>query len=130
MDVLLRLISSSEHNMSRTELVDLISAIGTDRYDSNRKQVFDDFYGKHRVDFFAERFSQKDLEVALIEAIEKLPSRTKGDRGYEVVPDIVIIYDASKCEMIDGVYDYKSGSDCYRFKNKPIDALLEVREII
>jgi hypothetical protein len=128
-EVLIRLVSSGDHKLGRDELVKIIRSTGTDRYDPDRKQMFDDFYGKHRVDFFAGSATKENLEKEISEAIEKLPARTKGDRGYEVVPDILILYDASKCEMIDGVYDYKSGSDCYRFITKPIDALLEVREI-
>lgn len=126
---LLRVLSSKDHDMNRDDLIKKIKELGTDRYDSARKQVFDDFYGKHRVDFFATEVDEKELEAELIDMVKKFPDRTFGDRGVAVVPDIAIIYDASKCKMIDGVYDYKEGSDCFQFKGKPKDALIEVRPL-
>ena len=126
---LIRLISSKDHDISRDELVEIIRRTGTDRYDADRKHIFYDHYGKHDFDFFAEKSSTKTLEKDIKEAVKLLPSRTKGDRGYEVNPDIVIIYDGDKCIELDGVYDYKSGSDCYKCKISPLDALIEVRTI-
>lgn len=126
---LIRLISSKDHDISRDELADIIRKTGTDRYDKKRKHVFFDYYGKHDFDFFAGESSVETLEKDINEAVRLLPSRTKGDRGYEVKPDIIIIYDSSKCIELDGVYDYKSGSDCYKFKSNPLDALIEVRVI-
>jgi hypothetical protein len=126
---LIRLISSKDHSISRDELVDIIKHTGTDRYDNQRKHIFYEHYGKFDFDFFAEKSTVKTLETDIGETVRLLPSRTKGDRGYEVHPDIVIIYDADKCIELDGVYDYKSGSDCYKCKVSPLDALVEVRKI-
>lgn len=126
---LIRLISSADHNIPRNELVKIIEKTGTDRYDSGRKHIFHDFYGKHDFDFFAGKSSIDTLEDDIKEAVKLLPSRTKGDRGYEVKPDIVIIYDGDKCIELDGVYDYKSGSDCFKCKVSPLDALIEIRVI-
>jgi hypothetical protein len=126
---LIRLISSADHDISHAELVDIIKKTGTDRYDSGRKHIFHDFYGKHDFDFFAEKSSIETLEADINKAVNLLPSRTKGDRGYEVKPDIVIIYDGDKCIELDGVYDYKSGSDCFKCRVSPLDAFIEVREV-
>ncbi len=126
---LIRLISSKDHDISRDELVEMINGTGTDIYDPERKHIFHDFYGKHDFDFFAGKSSIETLESDIEEAVRLLPSRTKGDRGYEVKPDIVIIYDGDKCTELDGIYDYKSGSDCFKCKISPLDALLEVRII-
>ena len=126
---LIRLISSKEHDIPRDELVEIIKKTGTDRYNPDRKHVFYDFYGKHDFDFFAGHSKVETLEEDIKEAVKLFPSRTKGDRGYEVHPDIVIIYDSSKCIELDGVYDYKSGSDCFKFKTTPLDALVEVRAL-
>lgn len=115
--------------MSINELIEIIKKTGTDRYDPDRKQIFDHFYGKHDVHFFAEAVAAEDLEEKLKENIKRFPERTKGDRGVAVVPDIAIIYDASKCEMIMNVYDDHDTSDCFRFKSNPKDALIEVREL-
>jgi hypothetical protein len=126
---LIRLISSQDHDISRDELIKIIQETGTDRYNSDRKHIFHDHYGKHDFDFFAGASTADSLEKDLEEAVKLLPSRTKGDRGYEVVPDIAIIYDGNKCIELDGIYDYKSGSDCYKCKVSPLDALLEVRPL-
>jgi len=126
---LIRLISSEDHSISRDKLIDLIKKTGTDRYDPQREQIFNHFYGKHDVHFFADRTDEENYEGTLQENIKKLPSRTKGDRGKAVTPDIAIVYDASKCEMIMNVYDDHETSDCYRFIGNPKDALIEVRKI-
>lgn len=126
---LIRLISSKDHDIPRDALIEIIRKTGTDRYDPKRKHVFYDYYGKHDFDFFAQESTTETLEVDIKEAVRLLPERTKGDRGYAVIPDIVIIYDGEKCAELDGVYDYKSGSDCYKCKTSPLDALLEVRSL-
>ena len=126
---LIRLISSQDHDISRDELIEIIKNTGTDRYDADRQHIFYDHYGKHDFDFFAGSSTTDSLEADIKEAVELFPSRTKGDRGYEVHPDIVVIYDGDKCTELDGVYDYNSGSDCYKCKVSPLDALLEVRLI-
>ncbi len=115
--------------MSRDALVSLIWGTGTDRYDKNRKQMFDDFYGKHNLDFFGTETNSQKLEDYINEQVSKFPERTFGDRGARVIPDIVVLYQADKCEMIKNVYDYQEHSDCYRFLTSPKDALYEVREI-
>jgi len=126
---LIRLISSKNHGISRDELVKIIKNTGKDWYDPKRKHVFYDYYGKHEFDFFAQKSNTESLEKDIKEAVKLFPSRTKGDRGYEVHPDIIIIYKSDECEELDGVYDYKSGSDCYKFKSNPLQALIEVRTI-
>jgi len=127
---LIRLLSSKDHNMSVDELIKIIKETGTDRYDKQRKQIFDHFYKKHNVHFFAEQTSEDNFEPKLNEALKMFPERTKGDRQIAVIPDIAIIYDASKCEMIMNVYDDHETSDCFRFKSDPKDALIEVRKIV
>lgn len=127
---LIRLVSSNDHRLSQDELIDVIERTGTDRYDPKRKHIAFDFYEKHNVDFFAESdIDETNAEVKLAEMIRKFPERTKGDRGVAVHPDIAIIYDASKCEMIMDVYDSHPISDCFRFKGNPLDALVEVRKV-
>lgn len=126
---LIRVLSSKDHDMSQDELITLIKKTGTDRYNPERKQIFNDFYGKHDVHFFADRTADEDYEDKLTEVIRLFPKRTKGDRNVAVIPDIAIIYDASKCEMIMNVYDDHETSDCFRFKSIPKDALIEVRKL-
>lgn len=126
---LIRVLSSKQHDMDVDALIQVIKETGSDRYDPKRKQIFDHFYGKHDVHFFADRTKNDDYEPKLREVIEKFPERTKGDRKIAVIPDIAIIYDASKCEMIMNVYDDHETSDCFRFKGNPKDALIEVRKV-
>lgn len=127
MKYLVRLISSSEHNVSKEELINKIKKTGTDRYNPERKQIFDDYYSKFQVDFFATECQKNDLEHCIHKSLTEFPTKTLGDRKYAVKPDIVIIYDSSKCEMIPNVYPKLQTSDCYRFKDSPKDAFLEVR---
>jgi len=124
---LIRLISTKEHKITQDELVDIIKKTGTDKYDPKRKHIFYDYYGKHDFDFFAEKPTIESLEEDIAEAIRLFPGRTKGDRGYEVIQNIIIIYNGDECEELDEVYDYKSGSDCFKFKSNPLKALVEVR---
>ena len=125
----MRLVSSKDHGMSRDELIKTIESTGSDRYDNARPQQFNDFYDKHDVHFFAELVTADSLERELSRMVREFPAKTKGDRGRAVIPDIAIIYDADKCEMITNVYDELDTSDCYRFSGKPIDALKEVRAL-
>lgn len=128
-ELLMRVISSADHDISQDKLVQIVKDTGIDRYNSARKQQFDHFYGKHRVDFFAEPVSEENLETELQRMIREFPGKTIGDRGRAVAPDVAIIYDADRCEMIYNVYDELETSDCYRFIGSPKDALIEVRKV-
>ncbi|HRF28572.1 MAG TPA: hypothetical protein PL051_02950 [Candidatus Saccharibacteria bacterium] len=125
--LLIRLISSKDHGQTLDALVKKIRTFGTDRYDPMRKQQFDDFYGKHNVQFFATPSTKAKLENDLSQLIDIFPKNTMGDRNLVVEPDIAIIYDGSKCKMIQNVYKEVAESDCYQFTTTPKDALLEVR---
>lgn len=124
---LVRLIASSEHEIPRSQLVETIRKTGKDYYDPKRSQLFSDYYGKYQVDFFAERAEAVKLETKIAEMRSTFPDKSLGDRGRSVNPDIAVIYDASKCEMIKHVYPGSADSDCYRFIGEPKDALVEVR---
>lgn len=113
--------------MSKDDLVARIKETGTDRYDKSRKQMFDDFYRKHELDFFGSEVDALKLEDFVQEQAGKFPERTFGDRGVRVKPDIAILYAADKCKMIKNVYDYQEHSDCYQFLTNAKDALYEVR---
>lgn len=128
-DYLLRLIASSDHSDSVDHLVSLIKMHGTDRYDAEKKQLFDDFYAEHDVDFFAEKVDESNLENVLTRMADEFPQKTLEDRARSVYPDIAIIYDASKCRMIEHVYDNLKTSDCYQFTTDPREALVEVRKL-
>lgn len=122
-------MSSKDHQLSRDELIRLIRNIGTDKYHQNRPVIFDDFYKDHDIDFFAVPTTTQNLERALVKLKATFPKKTTGDRGNAVVPDIAIIYNASKCIMVSDVYKGVKSSDCYKFVASPVDALVEVRAL-
>jgi len=125
--VLVRLISSADHAVSRDELVKTIETTGTDRYDATRKQQFDDFYAKHDIDFFATPVDESEMEDRLKELIREFSSKTASDRGRAIAPDIAIIYYAGRCKMMENIYNNTASSDCYQFIGNPLEALSEVR---
>ena len=130
MKLVFRLLSSNEHNLTVDELIDVIEKTGTDRYDKSRKQVFDDFYGKHDFDFFGTETDDKNADKDITYWVSEFPKKTLGDRKYEVHPDIAIIYRSDRCKMIKNVYDYQEHSDCYKFVGSPLEALIEVRKLV
>ena len=127
---LVRLISSSDHAISQDELIEIIKNTGTDRYDTQRLQQFNDFYANHNVDFFAESTDKEHIELKIKQMAAEFPDKTRSDRQMALRPDIAIVYDAAKCRMIKDVYESQSHSDCYQFITKPIDALIEVRSLV
>ena len=127
--LIVRLISSEDHAVSKEELLQTIKETGTDRYDTERKQIFDYFYGPHRVDFFGTIVETPELESSLQKLKDEFSAKAMGDRQKHVVPDIAIIYNTGRCDMVQHVYDGRLTSDCFRFIGAPIEALEEVREI-
>lgn len=129
-EYVVRLISSRDHPaMSKSKLLEKIKTSGTDRHDKQRRQLFDDFYAKHGVDFFGTTVNGNDLEATIEKLKREFSDKTLGDRGGRVVADIAIVYKAEKCEMIPRVYEDQVNSDCFRFKEGPKAALESVREI-
>jgi hypothetical protein len=115
--------------MSRGDLISMIQEIGTDRYDVNRKQIFDAFYQHHHIDFFGTVVTDDQIDAKIPELKKEFVAKTEGDRAEAVTPDIAIIYDADQCEMVENVYEGVKESDCFRFKVSAKDALKEVIEI-
>lgn len=126
---IVRLISSKDHDMSRSELVKVIQETGRDRYDENRKQIFDDFYGRHNVDFFGTIVEAAELDKSILKMQKEFGTKTLGDRAKHVIPDVAIIYSANGCNMIQHVYEDRLTSDCFQFVGSAKDALQEVREL-
>lgn len=126
---IVRLISSKDHDLSKQEILAHIKNIGKDRYDPDRKQIFDDFYGKHKVDFFGTIVEAKKLNKYLTDMKKDFGNKTMGDREKRVIPDIALIYKATHCQMIQHVYEDRLTSDCFQFIGNAKDALEEVREL-
>ncbi len=127
--LIVRLISSKDHDMSKAELIKLVRETGSDRYDKNRKQMFDDFYGKHNIDFFGTIVEEAKLDDYIAEMEHEFGTKTLGDRKRRVEPDIAIMYNASNCNMVQHVYEDRLTSDCFQFISSPKEALEEVREL-
>ena len=120
---IVRLISSEDHNISKSELLRKIKSTGSDKYDSGHKQIFNDFYKKHDVDFFGIAIDDGKLNASLPQLKRGFAQKTQGDRGRRVVPDIAIIYKVDGCEMITNVYKNVVASDCFRFKTNAMTLL-------
>ena len=127
--VIVRLVSSEDHALSHDELVTQIRTLGTDRYDPDKTPIFNDFYVKHKIDFFGTMEEEDGLGAKLVHLKKEFAEKTLGDRGRLVTPDIAILYKPDQCEMIHGVYEGLIMSDCFRFRGKALDALQGVREI-
>lgn len=126
---IVRLISSGDHDISKQQLIKQIKKTGRDRYDTNRKQIFDDFYAKHNVDFFGTLVGVSDLNKSINKLKREFSTKTLGDREKQIQPDIAIVYRAEKCRMVQHVYGGRPTSDCYQFIADPRETLVEVREI-
>lgn len=127
--IIVRLISSEDHIISKKDLLQTIRDTGTDRYDKDKKQVFDYFYGPHRVEFFSTIVEEADVEDAIKRMKDEFGAKTLGDRQKFVTPDIAILYKADECDMVQHVYEERLTSDCFRFRKNPKSALIEVREV-
>lgn len=56
-EILIRCISSKSHKQINTKkLIEIIKKTGTDRYNSDKKVIFHDFYSKYNPDIFASPF--------------------------------------------------------------------------
>ncbi len=126
---IVRLISSEDHDMPKQELIKQIRETGRDRYDVNRKPIFDDFYGKYKVDFFGTLVEATDLNKSISKMKNEFAEKTHGDRDRKITPDIALIYKADRCRMVQRVYEDQLASDCFQFLGNPKEALEEVREI-
>lgn len=126
---IVRLISSKDHAISKEELLAVIRATGSDRYDENRKQLFNKFYKKHNVDFFGTLAPDGQLDATLQRLKHEFAAKSRGDRGQSVVPDVAILYKADRCEMVEYVYEGVVESDCFRFKTDAKDAFKDVQEV-
>ena len=115
--------------MGLHELVRTIEDIGWDKYDKDRDQIFDAFYGKHNVDFFGTITQADVLNAEIVKMKREFGAKTKGDRGRVITPDIAIIYRADRCRMIEQVYENRATSDCFQFLTNPKDAFVKVRTI-
>lgn len=107
-DIVLRCIGSQDHpGKTLDEVVEIIMRTGTDKYDPARKgqgySVGTD-QGKH-IDFFGTPVKVcVGTDIFTLELLDDFYNGSRGDRGYAIRIDIVIIYDASKLTSVEHLY--------------------------
>lgn len=133
--VVIRCIGSQDHpNLSLDQLTDIVTKTGTDKYDSDRMGVgYEEFVRKGiQVDFYGEDTTiTKDSKI-MGQALWEMHHSAKGDRGYGVHVDLVLVYDYEQLDMVMNLYSHHPTSDGFVFKNphgKPA-ALLGVIKIL
>lgn len=119
--VVIRCIGSQDHpGLSLDELTNLVVKTGTDKYDPNRMGVgYEEFVKKGiQVDFYGEAIEiTKDVKI-MAQAIWEMHHSAKGDRGFGVHVDLVLIYDAAKLDMVMNLYSHHPTSDGFVFKDQ------------
>ena len=136
----LRGLYMADHpTLSRTELIDIIQILGTDRYDPNRKGMHHEWYAPYGVDIHAIAGEVTDKLRALDdpdyiaapsffgEFLMDFYESARAERGYSLRIDILIVYDLD--QLLAVPEDDPKG---YTFKHpdrKP-EALLGVINIL
>ena len=117
-DIAIRAISLRDHGkLSREDLIEIISKLGTDKYDSQRKMaVAHDFYQDKGVELFAVPIRKGEKVAFASEMVEDFAVGAIQDRGYALRIDLLIIYDLNQLEEIPIQYPEWIGKDAFRFK--------------
>jgi len=132
--IVLRTISSQDHDMSKDELLSLIEREGYDRYDPERSgDRYENVANKH-IDFFGRDCivaAGKKLSQPLLEGFHIYGAELHGKPANKM--DIWLIYDRSKLKGIHHKYKDRDDSkrDGYAFidPGSKSDALLGILEI-
>lgn len=129
-----RAIGKEDHpNLSLGELILIIKKLGTDKYDTKRKEVCHEEFSMYDYNFQAGEFKIKNHKIVLDESyeypslfgdtIKKFYENVLLDREYRIRIDILIIYDAKKLKKAKKI-DPNAGrvrpelERClYKFKN-------------
>lgn len=132
--VVIRCIGSQDHpNTSLDDLADRIIETGTDKYDTNRMGVgYEEFVKKGiKVDLYGEPTTIVEDAHIMPQALWEMHHSAIGDRGFGVHVDLVLVYDASKLDMVMNLYSFHPTSDGYVFKDQDnkADALLGLIKI-
>ncbi len=106
---IVRAIGSQDHpKLSVNELIKKIKKLGTDKYDSKRKEVCHDEFSMYNHDMHAGKILIKNSKLVIPKSykyktefgdfVYHFYEHTPIDRGYSVRIDIFLIYDAKKLE--------------------------------
>lgn len=116
--------------MPKDDLIKIIEATGSDKYDKNNSGIFSEFYKKFNGDFFGTYVDeQSDLGMELSRLKQEFSEKTLGDRNESITPDLAIVYRADECRMVKDVYEEQEESDLFVFKTSAKNAFLKVVEI-
>jgi hypothetical protein len=130
---IVRAIGSSDHpQLTREELIEKITELGTDKYDPNRTAVANEDFQDYDYDIQAGTFEIKDGKIVEDQenecktlfgtTIYNFYKNAPFDRGHSVRIDILLIYDPSKLEFAkkkSTIPDsFKKGLELYLYKFK------------
>lgn len=132
----IRCLSSSEHSdKSLEELVEIIKALGTDRYDLNRKGDRYENVEKKRIDFFALKIRiEKDGEIFSQFTYPFFHfGKLSSSKPEPVRIDVMLLYNLDKLEQVfhhyKGRSEEKSDGFCFKDPNTKQEALKAIIKI-
>jgi hypothetical protein len=129
-EVVIRCLSTVDHDLGLDELVEKIKETGTDKYDQAREGV--GYFEGKQIDFFGLPADLSRDKPIMEEFIDDFYESAFQDRGKRMRIDLVLVYDKSKLEMVEHLYEGHAESDGFIFKdatNKPA-ALLGIIRIL
>lgn len=131
--VVVRCVGMRDHpNLSLDELVDLVTKNGLDKYDKERKGIADHVVPEKYRDRFiygSEVIIDKFHDEQMDGIIDDFFDGAKGDRGYPIRVDLVMIYDRNAFLRLENVYEGSVESDVFVFTKPPETALLGLIKI-
>lgn len=132
--IVVRGIASSEHpDKSIDELIEIISKIGTDKYNPERKgDRYENIENKHIDLFGVPATVAEDSEIFKV-IVWGFYHSAKAVHGYPVRIDVVIIYDAAQLDQVfhryEGRDDIKDDGFVFRSPEDKVRAVLGVIKI-
>lgn len=143
--IALRELSLADHpELTRTELIEIIQRVGTDRYDPERRGVLHDFYEPYGVELHAlpctitpnKKLISTHCEGSVIaDCIVDFYEGPPVDRnGPPLRIDLILVYDRSVLEPVPVIYDSGPAEDpCefrFRFPGRKVEALLGIVSLL
>jgi len=124
-DALVRVIQSSEHSITKTELIGKIQSLGTDKYDKGRQGKHSEFYKNFDFDLFAVPITPKTIKLVIEDLDEDFRNSVASDSRVTETFDLLLIYNPEHLIALKNVYDEQRRSDLYKFNSEsaPKEAL-------
>ena len=134
-NVAVRALSSGEHpGKSRSDMIEIIQAIGHDRYDPNRKGDRYENIDNFPIDFFAIDFKVEEQDVYFEHFIEPFYFWPVSEGKKPVRIDLAIVFDLSKLERVKHRYEGRENETkrdgfVFRYPEDKPGAVLGIIEI-